>query len=213
MQYCGKPDCLRVFEWYRRKTTAFKTRLAALMLNKLTVVTPKLHAHDHFTYWPIIIFYCVIFGPLLFGHFWELNDLLGLGLLVLSVLVAILLAAFYLFGRQWKKCLSVVAALFVTGGVIAAQLYFGFDAKWTKFQIMRPYYLWSVQGLNYASFEWPEHGVFLGGGWNETLIYDPSGKALTDPSVSRSLAKYAGDHIEVRDMGSNFYLVTSSYGL
>jgi hypothetical protein len=173
----------------------------------------SLYAKDRFTFWPIIIFYIVGFGPLLSGEFWEQNDFFDLGIYILAFIAAVLLAIVYLFRWRWKKCLSVLAAPFVACGVITAQVYFGFDAQWTKFQMLQPYYLWSVQGANYASFEWPEHGLFLGGGWHNTLIYDPTGNTLTDVKNYPSLAKYTGDKVGVRDMGSHFYLVTSSYGM
>jgi hypothetical protein len=170
-------------------------------------------AKDRFTYWPIIIFYIVGFGPLLSGEFWEQNDFFELGIYILGLIAAVLLAIVYLFRWRWKKCLSVIAAPFVASGIIAAQVYFGFDVQWTKFQMLRPYYLWSVRGLDHASFEWPEHGIFLGGVWHETLIYDPTGKTLTDVKNYSSLAKYADDKVDVREMGSHFYLVTSNYGM
>jgi hypothetical protein len=173
----------------------------------------SLYAKDRFTFWPILIFYIVGFGPLLSGEFWDLGDFFGLGIYILGLIAAVLLAIVYLFRWRWKKCLSVIAAPFVASGIIVAQVYFGFDVQWTKFQMLRPYYVWSVLGTNHASFEWPEHGIFLGGGWHETLIYDPTGKTLTEVKNYPSLAKYAGDEVDVRDMGSHFYLVTSNYGM
>ncbi len=171
------------------------------------------YAKDRFTYWPIIIFYILGFGPLFSSEIWAQSDLIGLGICISGFVVAVSLALIHLFRRRWKKCLSVSAAPIVASGIIAGQVYFGFDGHWTKFQMLRPYYLWSVQGLNHASFEWPEHGIFLGGGWHETLIYDPTGKTLTDVKNYPLLAKYAGDKVDVRDMGSHFYLVISNYGM
>lgn len=178
-----------------------------------SIHTLPLFAKDRFVFWPIVVFYVVGFGPAVSGEFWQQDDLSSVLILVTSLLIAVLLAVVYLFAWRWRNFLSVIAAPFIVGGIIASQLYFGFDPQWTKFQIMRPYYLWSVHGLDRASFEWPEHGVFLGGGWNETLIYDPTDEILADVKNYPALAKYAGDDVVVRNMGSHFYLVTSNYGM
>ncbi len=170
-------------------------------------------AKDGFIFWPIAIFYIIAFGPLLVGRFWLQDDFIGLLIWAVCFVCAFLMAAVYLLKWRWRKSLSLIFAPFIAGAIVTAQFYFGFDVQWTKFQVMRPYYVWSVRGVDLAAFEWPEQGVFLGGGWNETLIYDPSGQRMSDRKRYPSLAKYSGDTVEVRTMGGHFYLVTSSYGM
>lgn len=117
-------------------------------------------AKDRFIFWPVAFFYIIVFGPLLAGEFWTQDDVTGLFIWVASFALALFWAVVHFVKWHWKKSLSVLAAPFIACAVLALQLYLGFDLQWTKFQIMRPLYLRSVNGLEHASFKWPEHGVF-----------------------------------------------------
>ncbi len=170
--------------------------------NEAEQTSQKTGKPDKFIFWPLGVFCCITFGPIVGGEFWQLDDILfTVAAWAASVLIWFVFALVALWDWHWRKLISVATAPFLVVGAIAIQLYFGFDAKWNKFQIMRLYYIWSVDGLTEAQFEWPEHGVFLGGGWNETLIYDVIDRVGSAAKDESSLAKHPGDVIHVRDMG------------
>lgn len=134
-------------------------------------VTPKI---DDFSTLPTLILYL---GIIAFGIY---NAVLAKTsnsidiLLFFGLIIGFVFLITKLVLRQWKKAFSVFIAIPVC---LTANLFFsrlGIDGAQLSFWTTYLYYKSQVTPGNAQRFKWGEDGIFLGGGWQNTLIFDPS---------------------------------------
>jgi hypothetical protein len=101
------------------------------------------------------------------------------------------------------------------------------DTNWPSGRVI-PYYSYQVQNGHAQAFEWSEGGVFLGGGWQNALVHDPSDTVWRDAARKSSLKVNSigfetltdlrnssaenCDMRVLRQLGANWYLDTQFYG-
>jgi hypothetical protein len=120
--------------------------------------------------------------------------------------------------------LSIPAVLFVASLLVGL----GIDRYQVAFWVTYPYYQQKTLSQQASSFDWNEGAVFLGGGWQNKLKYDPMDEDWVDLSAKRSvkvnvlgfgetkdLRNSTSDNCNMRilrQLGGHWYLDTEYYG-
>jgi len=106
------------------------------------------------------------------------GDRLSPDLVVIALLLATLgLGIYWFIRKKTRRGLSIVLALPAVWGMDIALSSIGADVTQRSFWLTYPYYVSRIDPGNPQMFEWGDNGLFLGGGWHETLLYDPMGNA------------------------------------
>jgi len=104
------------------------------------------------------------------------GDRLSPDLLIIALLLATLGLGTYWFIRKYiRRGMSIVLSFPAVWGLDVALSSIGVDAIQRSFWLTYPYYASMIEPGKPQVFEWGDHGIFLGGGWYYTLLYDPTG--------------------------------------
>ncbi len=175
---------------------------------------------------PLAIFgFCYIISAVIFAIS---NDfpLVALATVGSATFMALLIVA--LFKRRWWRTVSIFLAC--PGVFVFAYLLglVGVDRYQLAFWVSYPYYHYQVQNGSTREFDWSEGGVFLGGGWQNALVYDPDDVIWKEAARKSSAELYGIGFRELTDLrnstaencemrvlrqlGGNWYLDTLYYG-
>jgi energy-coupling factor transporter transmembrane protein EcfT len=130
--------------------------------------------HDSFSLVPLLLisFANIAFGIYLAAFVTSTSDPMLIFTLFFIACFVFLVAK--LLRRQWRKAISLIFAFPLCG---IASVYFsglGIDGAQVGFWTTYAYYRSQVIEGNAQRFKWSEDGLFLGGGWINSLVYDPS---------------------------------------
>jgi hypothetical protein len=147
---------------------------------------------------------------------------------VAGLLAAVVVIVLALIRRHWKSAASLglgIPSVFILASILVG---LGIDSYQLAFWVSYPYYQLKVSDHQAMSFNWSEGGVFLGGGWENTLKYDPTDQgwseqlAKSSTTVNRlglgeltDLRNSTADDCDMRvlrQLGGHWYLDTQYYG-
>jgi hypothetical protein len=156
------------------------------------------------------------------------HELLEAILMLAGFLLVVFLTVLALVRKRWKRAasigLSIPAVMFVAALLGSA----GIDRYQISFWVTYPYYQQKMPSQQVTSFDWNEGGVFLGGGWQNKLKYDPADEdwmklsaklpatlnalSLGEINDLRNSTPNNCDMRILRQLGGHWYLDTEFYG-
>lgn len=184
--------------------------------------------HDRFTLLPLLFvsLISITFDIYLAALVTSSSDPMLIFFLVLIACFAFLVLK--LLRRQWRKAISFVVAFPLWGIISVFMNDLGIDGAQAGFWTTYPYYQSQVTVGNAQKFKWSEDGLFLGGGWINSLVYDPSGAdwnnlVLQKPARGNVLgfgyateiknaSEYNCDLRTLKRLSSHWYFETQYYG-
>ncbi|MGL4491083.1 MAG: hypothetical protein ACRCU5_16710 [Rhizobiaceae bacterium] len=181
---------------------------------------------DGFSFRPLTIFGFWYLAAAVLGAIFNNSAFIALCASISIVFAALLVAA--LFKQRWRRASSFLLAfpgVFAFAYAIGSM---GIDRYQLAFWATYPYYQFQVHYGQAKEFNWSEDGVFLGGGWQNTLVYDPDNTIWSDAarksSVQKNLIGFEvltdprNSTVEdcdmrlLRQLGGSWYLETQYYG-
>jgi hypothetical protein len=127
---------------------------------------------DHYSIAPVLLLFLVVVGLGISGAVFGTSfvDLIVDGLCMIASIAYLLVKA---WRREWRRASSLLIAFPICLVSIRVFWAVGIDGSQAAFWLTYPYYATQVETHLSRRFAWGEGAIFLGGGWMNTLVYDP----------------------------------------
>jgi hypothetical protein len=130
---------------------------------------------DRYSIAPALLLFLVAGGRGTLGALFDTAgspvDLIVVGLCLIACVTYLLLKA---WRREWRKAFSLLIAFPICLVSIRALWAVGIDGSQAAFWLTYPYYGTQIESRAPRRFAWGEGAIFLGGGWTNSLVYDPA---------------------------------------